>query len=559
MPAGDTKPLKNQLNLVNPAPPGNPSGWTIVPRFSMQEAITDNVLEVKAPRRFDVTTLIAPGISIQAETSIVSLNLDYQPNIYLHAITGPLNAVTQQLNLTGLITVVPDLAFVDVRGTSGVQSRFTGAGGTGTLGAGGSALSSASSSGIGTGGGLAGSGLNRNNQVQTTSYGLSPYLLRRFGEYGTGKVGVSVNASRSASLSGLTISPLPSGGVNGQSLLTTEQIANFTTGEFLGRLQATVSLNTSQTSSASDLQQVTSTTGRQTIPRNQFSSRRQTYNVDLSYALNRTFTLLASAGEQSIEYSQNSVRPIKGLTWNVGTTITPNPDTTVTLKYGHQNGSDTLTASAHYGLSGRTSVGLDYTSTVGTQLENLQNQLNRGIVDSRGNLVTAVNGVNGLIFLNSLGGGGGGVFRYNTLNVTTNSVWLRDTITTNLTWSIQTSLSNGAAQLIPVALGSDGNFIYSVLPAGSGGQSTDIKSASVTWTHDLAPDLAFSGSGSYSFSRRNGSQGNDGTLSAAAGLQYSLSDNSTVSARYSFFDRISHIQGYSIFENLLILGFTKKF
>ena len=75
----------------------------------------------------------------------------------------------------------------------------------------------------------------------------------------------------------------------------------------------------------------------------------------------------------------------------------------------------------------------------------------------------------------------------------------------------------------------------------------------------MAPDLTLSTSGSYTFTHRNGSTGNDSAFSTAISLQYTLSDSSNVSARYSFFDRISRIQGYSLYENILILGFTKKF
>ena len=108
------------MRLTNPAAAGNPSAWTIIPRLTLQEMFTDNALEVSSPRRFDAITMIAPGVSVAADTARVQLHLDYQPNILLHAIDGPLNVITQQLTSTGIITVVPDLAY---RRCAGSQRR----------------------------------------------------------------------------------------------------------------------------------------------------------------------------------------------------------------------------------------------------------------------------------------------------------------------------------------------------------------------------------------------------------------------------------------------------
>jgi len=51
MPATDVTGLRNQLRLVNPAAPGNHSAWTIIPTLTIQEMLTDNAYEVRAPSR----------------------------------------------------------------------------------------------------------------------------------------------------------------------------------------------------------------------------------------------------------------------------------------------------------------------------------------------------------------------------------------------------------------------------------------------------------------------------------------------------------------------------
>ena len=101
----DAQGLKRQEQKLTSQSPTSGSGWTIQPRLTLQQLFTDNVREAQAPRRFDTVTALAPGISILADTARVQLRFDYQPTLLMHAITGNLNAVTQQLNMTGSLAV----------------------------------------------------------------------------------------------------------------------------------------------------------------------------------------------------------------------------------------------------------------------------------------------------------------------------------------------------------------------------------------------------------------------------------------------------------------------
>ncbi len=566
LPSTDLRGLGNQLRLVNPAAPGNPGAWTIIPRLTVQEMFTDNTLEVESPRRFDAVTVIAPGMSIQANTARLQLMLDYSPNLLLHAINGPLNVLTQQLTMTGLITVVPDLAFVDVRAVSGVQSRYGTLSGNGTIGNGNAALAPAATS-VGGYGSAGQAGTNPRNEVQTASVGMSPYLLHQFKDYGTGKLGASIDASHYSTINGFAASPFPTGGSNGQSLLTTEQIAQFTTGEFLGRVQNSINIDFSQShsqaSSGATIQVFTSlgavgTGTTTTVPAQSFTSQRRTISDQVSYALNRYLTLQASIGEQYIQYSGQNGPQINGLTWQVGFTLTPSPFSSLTVSYGHLNGSNNINASGYIAIGGRTQLNVSYSDTIGTQLENLQNQLNNGTININGQLVNAVTGGPNFVGTNALGVQSG-VFRFDTFNAGVSTGWLRDTMSANVTWSIQTNLTPGSVESGEFIDPATGQLFIINQPIAGTNQSTDVKSASIAWTHELSPDMTLSTSASYSLIHRSGSLGNDTSLSTAVGLQYTLSASTSLSARYSFFDRTSRIPGYSVYENVLILGFTKQF
>jgi Putative beta-barrel porin 2 len=543
------------LRLTNPATVPNANAWTIIPRITLQEMFTDNTLEATSPRRFDAITVISPGIAAIADTARLQLHLDYQPNLLLHAIDGPLNVMTQHLNLTGLVTIVPDLAFVDVRAVSGVQSAFGALAGSGDIGVGNAGLNSAST--IATQ-----SGTNPFNEIQTSSVGMSPYLLSQFKDYGTGKLGVSIDASHYSSITGFAANPFTSGGANAQSLLATEQIAQFTTGEFLGRFQSAFLADFLQSRTQADTgATIPVLTAQGTIvpeAASSFTSQRQTIMDTVTYSVNRTLALIGALGEQHIQYSNQAGPEVDGLTWKAGFTVTPNEDSALTITYGRYNGYNGVQANGHVALGTRTLFSFDYSNTIGTQLESLQNQLNNSAINSTGQLVNAQTGGPNFVATNAVGVQSG-VFRYNTLNTSLKTTWLRDAVEAYATWSIQTNLTPGNVQTSEFVDPTTGSVIVVAQPVAGTGQSVDVKTINLTWTHELTSDLTLNTGAAYSFIRRSADLGNDSSVAASVALQYLLSATTTLSARYSFFDRVSKIPGYSLYENTLLVGFTKTF
>ena len=79
------------------------------------------------------------------------------------------------------------------------------------------------------------------------------------------------------------------------------------------------------------------------------------------------------------------------------------------------------------------------------------------------------------------------------------------------------------------------------------------------WTHLLSPDLTLNSSASYTLIRLGGGFGTQSVLATAVGLQYTLSASTSLSARYAFFDRIAPQPVGTVYENTLLLGFTKQF
>ena len=278
-------------------------------------------------------------------------------------------------------------------------------------------------------------------------------------------------------------------------------------------------------------------TGLTTAATTHFSSTREVVTNQLSYRLNRSISVFAAGGHEDIVYTGPGGQSIHDLTWNLGTTLTPNPDSQLTVSYGHQNGFNAFAANGYYALTARTLISVSYGSTLGTQLENLRNQLNLATTNSNGTLVNGQTGgqlfgaTNALPVQN-------GVFRTDTLTVGSQTTLDRDIVTFNMLLARQTSTGGSVSTT---------------------GNSKDLQ-------RDLDPPDA----AGYDFQRPDvilaaGSEGlqagpgNSTSVVAGLGWQYQISDTVSTSLRYSFFQRRSAASAFDIYQNSLILGISKTF
>jgi uncharacterized protein (PEP-CTERM system associated) len=539
--APDAQDLRHQLQIVNGLGSPTGGGWTFVPRIDLQEMLTDNVLQQNKPRRYDFVTYISPGLSVAGDLPRLQITFDYAPTLAMYGRTGPLNALTQQMNGLAKVIVVPEFAFVDVRALAGVHNQFGGLGGQGEIGApaGGAATAQAATPT------LAGNdqGLNRNNETQVASFGISPYLVQRFGDWGVGRVGYSLDVTRSNALSGFASSPFPAGGSNGQTLVSNEQTGHFATGDILNYFQNSIDVDLSQTRTTTDTGFVNGATGVTTTAPTHQSSNREIFTDQVNYVVNRTITLFVSGGHENIVYTGSGVPPVNDLTWSFGTTLTPNPDSALTLSYGHQNGFNSFAAYGHYALTARTTVNVSYGTALGTQLETVQNQLNLATANSNGALVNGQTG--GQLFgtTNALAVQDG-VFRTETLTVGSETALDRDIVSLNVSLAKQTLIGTAAV-------------------AGGGGTATTSKTAGATWLHQMRPDMTVSAAVSYSLQEQAAATAaGPGNLTSIAGSlvwQQQISDTVSTSLRYSFFDRQSAVNTFDIYQNMLILGISKAF
>ncbi|TMJ83476.1 MAG: hypothetical protein E6G79_11370 [Alphaproteobacteria bacterium] len=297
--------------------------WTITPFMAGQETFTDNVLLTPTNRHSDLVTGLSPGVSITGESARFNAILNYSPTIQLFALTPNQNFVGHNLYANGSAILVPDWLFLDVRGYMSLlptNPGLTTAGGFAIP----AAAPSVPSAVTGTGSSFLSpqQGLAANQLSQVSSFSASPYLSRRFDGFGTGELRYTLSDTNTSNLQsgGFTT---PGFAAQNTSALTNEATASFVTGENFGRLHSHLLLDASRTSG----------TGV-------FSGSRQTVEViDSSYAITYSLSALASIGHENLNYGGNPPTRIDDIIWGVGAQFAPTPDLSLTVNYGHRNGT----------------------------------------------------------------------------------------------------------------------------------------------------------------------------------------------------------------------------
>jgi hypothetical protein len=507
-------------------------GWTFVPSISWEEIFTDNVFDTERNRRWDILTTATPSIAITGDVPNAQVQFQYGPQFLLAARTPQENRITNQLSGTGLFTIVPDEFYIDTRAIAGAAP----------VGAGYGALSpgvTPNFGGFGTlPGGLSTTGLASQNQVQTNSYSIAPYWLHEFGDVGTAKIGYQFGYSSYAQ----TNSYVPlffTTGNNAADNITNEGVAQFQTGDRFAPFRNLVLLDAQ--------------VGNGTF---QGNSHNYTAVNRLGYLVNHDITVYGEIGYEDIEYNGTPRTQINDAIWGVGTTWTPNPDSQITVTFGHQYGDNNVGFSGYYALSARTRISASYTTGLQTDLQGIQSQLDLTSLDSTGQTVNSQTGAPMFIGTGGLGVQSG-LYRIKAFTASASTVLDRDQFSVWLEVSQTTTIAQAPANArIP--------FNISAPPVGSTNQATTVFA---TWTHQVSDDLTLNGVASYSTSNLTNGGGNQRSGAVSIGAQYLISQTLAATASYSFYDVIGSNRarlnpsgiGQSYYQNLVIVGLTKQF
>jgi uncharacterized protein (PEP-CTERM system associated) len=481
-------------------------GITVVPTVTLQEEFTDNVLQTETNRRWDLVTLLTPGLTIGANTPRLNLSLQYAPTLEYYARTSSQDAIAQQAYGVGNLVIVPDTLFLNGTVFATVAPINGGYAGTGIGGVGPvTATSAVNGYGAGT------TGTTRQGTTQIYGASLSPYLVHQFGDIGTGTLGATLTRTSSSN---------SAGGGGAQEATTEDATAQFESGPVLGRVQDTVLLDASRT-------QGTGVLG---------GSQQDRVSDRLAYALFHQLHVFGELGYENIRYSGVYGQHIEGATWRLGFTFIPNPDSQVTVSYGYDYGTTSFQASANYALTARTTLVGGYDESVTTYLQQIANGLGQAGVNQNGVPIDTTTGLP-LTAVNSALAVQDTVYRNRVLYVGMTTLLDRDTFGVNLDYTEQTPLST--------------------LPGG--GTAQHATTINGTWARALSERATASAAVSYGVTSASGTFGNNTLFSLSGQYVYALTPTITTSASYLFFRRRSTAPGFSMYENVVFVGITKRF
>ena len=490
--------------------------WTFNGDVDVEVGATDSA--GSAGGGWQPVILLSPDLNLNGVTSRLNVALSYSPRLTLYPSTSSQTLLSHSFNGAATAVVIPDLFYVSARGITFVNSRF----GNTPL--------------------VSNSFLSQSEAVQTSSFSISPYLSRQIGGYGTVTAGYSYSATFQDGSNGFvnnyfapTAGSIAGFGTTGQ-LQTNTEFATFFTGENLGRVQDTLEAAASQNSGSTFYQGSSTLSVRNTI----------------SYALYRWLAVLASGGYQEYNYPNGGYN-LRQPTWSVGVTLTPNPDSSITVQYGQTAGINTILANGTYTPTARTRVFGSYTVDIQTGLGASQSLLGSTTVGAGGLLLDRVTGAPTLA--NNYLASQYPLSRVKTLTVGGALLLTRDTLTA--------TVANSSIQQL-----AGSTDIFGVPTAA--GTSTDTTYATLSWEHDINPTTTLNSGISYAtanngvyFGQPNTSQD---TLQLYSSLSHNFTDTLIGSLTYNHAERLGGATqnlpiafGGSTSQNLILVGLRKNF
>lgn len=475
------------LPATEPGPLGPGRAYVITPSLGLRLLGTDNVRNTATNRQADLITFIEPSLAVEANSARATGRFFYSPSARIYAETNSLNSVFQSFSGQGLVTLLPGQLYLDVRGFGGGQAIGGGFGPTGV------------NSGI----------TNSNNLVQTYSLSASPYFVQRFGDTATAQVGYSLQYFGTSGGSGfVTVPPPGTGGLTGgipvggtapfltsQYTIANEGYGVLRTGPDFGRFAAELRA----VGTVYDSNGVLS------------GAHRMISTVQTAYSVTRQIAVLLEAGYENQFYGGTQPLTIDGPVWSAGFRWTPDPDSSVTVKYGFRNGFYSAFLNGNVAVGARTRVFGTYAETLGTPAQQATDLLSTASVDAYGNPVNTINGTPIVAaFGGSLLATQSSLQRSKRFTAGISYALERDTIGLNGFWTENTPVTTqpgtvafqqkgwsvGASwsrQLRPALTGAAyAQFGQTETPGRASNSSSDYYSVSLSLTQALAQDLNLS-------------------------------------------------------------------
>lgn len=526
------------------AQPGAPA-IQFHPSISGAEVFNDNIFQSSVDRRSDLITVISPRLDVQGQTQRATLNFDYAPSAQIYARTGSADSISQNLAANSTLTIVPQTLFVNLRAFAAVQPangglpNFGGLGGLGGFGGLGGLGGLGGAGGLGGTGGLGTSATNpavfpggnsdaaliaNGNRTQDFSVSAFPYLVHQFGTFGTAEVGVNLIETTQHTTITDRSALVPGTFVGNQThSLTEEAVAQFETGQDFGRVRdlALVDGYRSQGSgvlAGASGDEVTDWFG---------------------YALNRRVLPFGELGYEQATYNTIEHTRINGPIWEIGVQLAPNPDSLISIGYGHHQGVTGFDLVANYAVTPRTRITATYRTGLTSDLQEIQSTLSLTGFDPQGNAVNAATGAP-LLLGNSLLGVQNGLYRSRTFTATLTTTFIRDAA--SLGFQYQSSNTIGTAPgTSPISTSQSATGVFG------------------SWLHQISDRTLLNAMAGYQRNTYASIGGTGRTISMSVGLSHVLGRNLQGVVRYIFYDVTYGFVNRGFTEDVAYIGITKQF
>lgn len=339
--------------------------WVITPRIEDQEVFTDNVFLEPTNRRSDLVTTLSPGINITGESPRLRGTLDYSPNFYFFALNPSQNIIGHNLYANGTATVAPNLLYFDLHAYASLQPTTPGLTTDVT-----SLTPSTGLSAVGPAAPFVPTAIPKAQLTQVTTVIASPYVQRRFGDYGTGEVRYTFADNSFGGGENLLLTPAASA-LQSSSDLTHEGTATFITGSFFDRFRTQLLVDTSHTSGGD-------------LPQDQTRAVAAT-EVPIAYKI----SALTTIGYEDLRFGGIPPVDINDVVWGIGARFAPTPDRNLVVLYGRHEGITSPYAALNYALTPVSRITASYSDSITTFSEDIEqnlllsNQIRGQTVDAR--------------------------------------------------------------------------------------------------------------------------------------------------------------------------------
>ncbi len=466
--------------------------WTFSPSVDVSETYDSAVL-LPGGRGRDFITRITPTFAGTIDTQRLKGALAYSPSYSLYAMHGAESGFTHNLNTNLTATLVPDLLFADLRGYAATQPLL------------GYAAPTTGSSG-------------RVNEVQTSNFSAGPYLQKRFGDFAVLNAGYTMSRTSSSSLAPKSTSALTNGATG--NFVSQQESMSIATGPDFGRIKGSLAAMATQYDGIGVYR----------------GAHNETVTATAGYALTRTVTATGSLGHETIIYGPGGPKKIDGPTWSAGVVLTPNADSSITAKYGRQQGSTSFSFDGTSAPSARIRLLARYSQGVGTNLQNLQNALAGTVSGPAGVAVDRSSGAP--VQLSNLLNQQSGVYRTTVASVS--GVYLLDRDVITLDWS---------------------NSEYVLLSGGGGngfGSNTSMNTAA-SWQHSISEVFTISATLQYGVRSVPLLKTETMTTMFSVSANYLLSETLSINFLISHTISTGQTFGFAPVRDLAVVGLRKAF